>query len=159
MTTNDTQTNLNPSEVADIATTLDRLAQADRVAPIGMEIRIAAAAQAVSLQNQSPVAGRIIASSGRSSVSQRQWAMAATVLIGFGIGFAVLSRLAEPTAIPSEPVATAAIVAQDMESWLALTESKDETFHTAVQQLATDASRVTESVTTSSTTTIDGDSL
>lgn len=159
MNTDHTQAHLDPAEVADVSMKLDRLANADSVMPEGMQARIAAAASAASRQHQSAVAGRISSSSGLRRVSPRQWAMAAMLFLSFGIGFAVLSRLSDPTGIPSENVASAVIVQQDMESWLSLTETKDETFNTTLQQIVTDTTRVTESVTSTTTTTIDGDSL
>jgi hypothetical protein len=89
----------------------------------------------------------------------RQWAMAAMVLIGCGIGFGVLSRLSEPAPTIADRTVAAQDIAQDMESWLTLTDSSDETFTSAVKQLTTDASRVSESVKSPSELSLDGESL
>lgn len=151
-----------PEDVVGIAESMDRLAQLDSVAPEAMQARVAAAAMSAA-RSEAPIAGRIHAAHAsperRSRVTGRQWAMAATVLIGFGVGFSVLSRLSQPTPTVIDSTADAALAQEDMERWLTLTEATDETFTSAVKQLTTDTSRVSESVISPPTISLDGDSL
>jgi hypothetical protein len=151
-----------PAELQGVSVDLDRLAQADGVTPAGMQVRIAAAAMTAARQGEPAVLAQVHSAAPRALARHsrgRQWAMAAMVLIGCGVGFGVLSRLAEPTPTIVDRSAVAQDIAQDMENWLTLTDSSDETFTSAVKQLTTDTSRVSESVTSPSTISLDGDSL
>jgi len=150
-------------DVSEMEASVNRLAELDRMAPAGMQVRIAAAAM-LAARNAAPVvAGRVPAAHGASRqgfTRSRQWAMAATLLIGFGVGFSLLSRLSQPTpTVIDSTAADAALAQEDMESWLTLTEATDETFTSAVKQLTSDTSRVSESVTSLTMISLDGDSL
>lgn len=154
--------NQTPDDVKEIAASLDRLAEMDRMAPAGMPVRIAAAAMSAARQVEPAVLAQVHTATPRAMTRHsrgRQWAMAAMVLIGCGIGFGVLSRLSEPAPTIVDRTVAAQDIAQDMESWLTLTDSSDETFTSAVKQLTTDASRVSESVKSPSELSLDGESL
>ena len=155
-----TQDNLTAhEEVAQIEGALNRLAAADQVTPTGMTTRVAAAAVvAARAESEVTVAGRIAPDSGRRKVAARQWSIAAMLLIGCGIGFALLSSRGQSSST-SPNVASAEIVAEDMESWLTLASSTDETFSDAVKNLTLDTTKVSESVASPSTLNLDGDSL